>query len=106
MQSKFEDDYRVKALADHYGLDHQLGKLLEEMQEVSTAIDKHHMLNQPDSKWELVCEMADVIFVLRQCLYKLAVTTEDVETIIAFKYVRQQSRIKDDEDRAIKGRKL
>lgn len=93
MQSKFEDDYRVKALADHYGLDHQLGKLLEEMQEVSTAIDKHHMLNQPDSKWELVCEMADVIFVLRQCLYKLAVTPEDVETIIAFKYARQRVRI-------------
>lgn len=93
MQSKFEDDYRVKALADHYGLDHQLGKLLEEMQEVSTAIDKHHMLNQPDSKWELVCEMADVIFVLRQCLYKLSVTPEDVETIIAFKYARQRVRI-------------
>ena len=93
MQSKFEDDYRVKALADHYGLDHQLGKLLEEMQEVSTAIDKHHMLNQPDSKWELVCEMADVIFVLRQCLYKLAVTPQDVETIIAFKYARQRVRI-------------
>ena len=93
MQSKFEDDYRVKALADHYGLDHHLGKLLEEMQEVSTAIDKHHMLNQPDSKWELVCEMADVIFVLRQCLYKLAVTPEDVEAIIAFKYARQRVRI-------------
>lgn len=93
MQSKFEDDYRVKALADHYGLDHQLGKQVEEMQEVSTAIDKHHMLNQPDSKWELVCEMADVIFVLRQCLYKLAVTPEDVETIIAFKYARQMVRI-------------
>lgn len=93
MQSKFEDDYRVKALADHYGLDHQLGKLLEEMQEVSTAIDKHHMLNQPDSKWELVCEMADVIFVLRQCLYKLAVTPEDVEAIIAFKYAHQRVRI-------------
>ena len=97
MQSKFEDDYRVKALADHYGLDHQLGKLLEEMQEVSTAIDKHHMLNQPDSKWELVCEMADVIFVLRQCLYKLAVTPQDVETIIAFKYARQKVRILESE---------
>ena len=97
MQSKFEDDYRVKALADHYGLDHQLGKLLEEMQEVSTAIDKHHMLNQPDSKWELVCEMADVIFVLRQCLYKLAVTPQDVETIIAFKYARQRVRIVESE---------
>ena len=93
MQKRFEDDCRVKALADHYGLDHQLGKLLEEMQEVSTAIDKHHVLNQPDSKWELVCEMVDVIFVLRQCLYKLAVTPEDVENIIAFKYARQKMRI-------------
>lgn len=97
MQSKFEDDYRVKALADYYGLDHQLEKLCEEMQEVSAAIDKHHMLNQPDSKWELVCEMADVIFVLRQCLYKLAVTPQDVETIIAFKYARQKVRILESE---------
>ena len=97
MQSKFEDDYRVKALADYYGLDHQLEKLREEMQEVGNAIDKHHMLNQPDSKWELVCEMADVIFVLRQCLYKLAVTPQDVETIIAFKYARQKVRILESE---------
>lgn len=93
MQSKFEDDYRVKALADHYGLDHQLGKLLEEMQEVSAAIDKHHMLNQPDSKWDLVCEMADVIFVLRQCLYKLGMTPDDIDAIIEFKYTRQKMRI-------------
>lgn len=89
----FEDDPRVKFLADYYGLDHQLEKLREEMQEVGNAIDKHHMLNHPDSKWELVCEMADVIFVLRQCLYKLAVSPEDVETIIGFKYARQKMRI-------------
>lgn len=102
MQKRFEDDYRVKALADHYGLDHQLGKLLEEMQEVSTAIDKHHVLNQPDSKWELVCEMADVIFVLWQCLYKLAVTPEDVENIIAFKYARQKMRIIESEKMGVR----
>lgn len=95
MQSKFEDDYRVKALADYYGLDHQLEKLREEMQEVGNAMDKHHMLNHPDSKWELVCEMADVIFVLRQCLYKLGMSHEDIDAIIEFKYARQKVRISD-----------
>lgn len=93
MQSKFEDDYRVKALADYYGLDHQLEKLREEMQEVGNAIDKHHILNHPDSKWELVCEMADVIFVMRQCLYKLGMTPDDIDAIISFKYARQKMRI-------------
>lgn len=97
MQSKFEDDYRVKALADYYGLDHQLEKLREEMQEVGNAMDKHHMLNQPDSKWELVCEMADVIFVLRQCLYKLGMSPEDIDAIIEFKYARQKVRILESE---------
>ncbi len=47
-----------------------------------------------------------MIFVLRQCLYKPGIALSDIDAIIGFKYVSQQSRIKDDEDRAIKGRKL
>lgn len=93
MQSRFEDDYRVKALADHYGLDRQLDKLLEEMDEVKGAIGTHRVINHPESKWELICEMADVIFVMRQCLYKLGMTPADIEAIIAFKYARQKMRI-------------
>lgn len=93
MQSRFEDDYRVKALADHYGLDHQLDKLLEEMDEVKGAIGTHRVINHPESKWEIICEMADVIFVMRQCLYKLGMTPDDIDAIISFKYARQKMRI-------------
>lgn len=93
MQKRFEDDYRVKVLADHYGLDKQLDKLIEEMDEVNGAIGTHRVINHPESKWALVCEMADVIFVMRQCLYKLGMTPDDIDAIIAFKYARQRMRI-------------
>lgn len=97
MQSRFEDDYRVKALADHYGLDHQLLKLVEEIAEVREAIEVHRFMHKPDTKWHLVCEMADVIFVLRQCLYKLGMSPEDIDAIIEFKYARQKVRILESE---------
>ena len=91
---RFEDDYRVKAMADYYGLDKQLDKLCEEMEEAKDAITDHRLMPKSDTKWFLVCEMADVIFVMRQCLYKLGMTPEDIEAIIGFKYARQKSRIK------------
>lgn len=92
---RFEDDYRVKALADHYGLDHQLSKLIEEMEEVKDAVYDHRLNPKPDSKWFLVCEMADVMFVMRQCLYKLGIDPADIDAIIGFKYARQKTRIKE-----------
>lgn len=84
---------RVKNLADHYGLDHQLVKLQEECQELTEAVANHFREQSVESKWALVCEMADVLYVLKQCAYKLSVTEKDLSTVIEFKYRRQLFRI-------------
>lgn len=92
-------DFRVKHLADHYGLDHQLDKLKEECGELREAIDIHFFAHTPQSKWALLCEIADVIFVALQCLYKLATPMKTIDAIIEFKYRRQVERIKDGVER-------
>lgn len=84
---------RVKNLADHYGLDHQLLKLKEECLELDDAVTDHLQKQTVDSKWALVCEMADVLYVIKQCAYKLDVTEKDLSTVIEFKYRRQLFRI-------------
>ena len=52
----FADDPRVKVLADKYGLDHQLGKAIEECEELEGAIIQHRLETTTDSKWAVVCE--------------------------------------------------
>lgn len=91
----FEDDPRVKILADRYGLDHQLGKAIEECEELESAIIRHRLETTTDSKWAVVCEAADVVFVIRQILYKLDVRPETIDAIIGYKYERQKVRISD-----------
>lgn len=91
----FDDDPRVKILADKYGLDHQLGKVIEECEELESAIIRHRLETTTDSKWAVVCEAADVIFVIRQILYKLDVRPETIDAIIGYKYERQKVRISD-----------
>lgn len=91
----FDDDPRVKILADKYGLDHQLGKVIEECEELENAIIRHRLETTTDSKWAVVCEAADVIFVIRQILYKLDVRPETIDAIIGYKYERQKVRISD-----------
>ena len=91
----FEDDPRVKILADKYGLDHQLAKTIEECEELEEAIIQHRLETTTDSKWAVVCEAADVIFVIRQILYKLNVRPETIDAIISYKYERQKARISD-----------
>lgn len=98
----FDDDPRVKILADRYGLDHQLGKAIEECEELEGAIIQHRLETTTDSKWAVVCEAADVIFVIRQILYKLNVRPEAIDAIISYKYQRQLARVSDEE----KGREL
>ena len=92
-------DFRVKHLADHYGLDHQLGKLKEECGELREAIDIHQFAHTPQSKWSLICEIADVIFVALQVLYKLTTSMKCVDAIIEYKYRRQIQRIADGVER-------
>lgn len=62
-------DLRIKIIADHYGFDHQLRKLTEEMAELTVAI--HHYLDRKDdeSKASLCEEFADVEIMIDQIRY-------------------------------------
>ncbi len=90
---------RVKNLADHYGLDHQLGKLKEECKELEDAVTEHLVEQKVGTKWALICEMADVLYVIKQCAYKLSISEKDISTIIEYKYRRQLFRIAEEERR-------
>ena len=51
---------RLAFLATHYGLRHQLGKLQEELVELSEAIDEHRQFHNPWTKAHIAEEIADV----------------------------------------------
>ncbi len=87
-------DPRARVLADHYGLDHQLRKLHEECLELAGAVSDHLREQKQESKWDLICEMADVLFVMEQIAYKLVVSRPVFDSIIGYKYQRQLNRIK------------
>ena len=91
----FEEDHRTKTLADMYGLDHQLDKLCEECEELDSAIVQQKIDPCAKNKWAVVCEMADVIFLIRQVLYKFAIRPEAIDAVITYKYERQLARVRD-----------
>lgn len=71
----------------HYGYEHQLTKLVEEMRELEAAI-----INDPTNEYHIQEEMADVINLLEQIIvYKDWV--EYVRSIEEFKIKRQIERM-------------
>lgn len=90
-------DPQARTLIDYYGLDHQLKKLYEESLELAGAVHDHLEEQKVDSRWNLICEMADVLFVMEQIAYKMGITRSCFDSVIAFKYQRQLNRIKEEE---------
>lgn len=91
-------DERIKTIADHYGLDHQCTKLLEEMSELSVAI--YSMKKKEKSVEEMVDdfsnfleEFTDVDILMEQIKYKLAGLNDKLKKIREFKLNRQIQRI-------------
>lgn len=71
----------------HYGYEHQLLKLVEEMRELEAVI-----INEPDNIEHLQEEMADVMNLIEQIInYKGWVMS--VEVVKAFKVYRQLERM-------------
>ena len=88
----------IEKIADHYGLQNQLGKLSEELRELDLAA----MLAQLDlisheeisdkSRFNLIDELADVIIMVEQISYLMSVRGRVVGRI-GFKINRQLERI-------------
>lgn len=83
----------TKTIADHYGLRHQCRKLREELAELSEALEIHEEKPTASSKEAVLSEIADVVFLIRQIVYKGAIDPEAIEEMIAYKARRQLKRI-------------
>lgn len=88
----------VIRIADHYGLRHQLNKLIEELDELkrpalSAALDLiiSREIDQ-ETRTQLIDEMADVTIMIRQIAYLLG-AADEVEQRVEFKIERQLDRM-------------
>ena len=87
-------DERIKTIANHYGLIHQLYKLSEECSELKEAIDG--FLNDKDNIHHLQEEIADVRIVMAQIDYLLGMSNS-IDDCVYLKLERQIKRITNEE---------
>lgn len=93
MDRFFGNFHAVQTLSDYYGLDSQCQKLKEEMAELDEALAVHARLPSAASRQAIVSEMADVLYLIRQVAYKMAIEPEEIEGTIDYKFRRQLMRI-------------
>lgn len=85
---------RIKTISEHYGLEHQLLKTIEECWELIVACLKVWIFGlSVQRKKELVTEIADVRIMTAQLTY-LTETSLDVTKETLFKLDRQMERMK------------
>ena len=92
----------IKKIADTYGYDTQSRQLIEEMAELTQAINKAwRMGNDFDNllvqKRNIKEEIADVTIMLEQIKYLLSISDTDINEIIEQKLNRQLERIEKNE---------
>ena len=91
---------QIKQIADHYKLEHQLKKTLEELSELSQEIRDYlfdYQMKLDDiTACRIVDEIADAKIMLEQLEYLLEIKKE-VEERIVFKLNRQIKRMADEE---------
>jgi NTP pyrophosphatase (non-canonical NTP hydrolase) len=92
-------------IAEFYGYDAQSRQLIEEMAELTVALNKYHRItNDMHYAYEhrkcienIKEEIADVMIMLEQMKYLLNIYEDDIETIINRKILRQLERIGENE---------
>lgn len=98
-------EQKIKYIADHYGYEPQSRQLIEEMAELTVAINKFWRKlgnGQSTSKSASECidnqieEIADVQIMIEQIKYLLGVREEEVLDVIEKKLDRQIERIKNE----------
>lgn len=95
-------EQKIQYIADHYGYDPQSRQLIEEMAELTVAINKAwrktfdavDKLPNMDDEERIVEEIADVEIMLRQIKYLLGVDEDELSQIAERKLDRQIERIK------------
>ena len=96
---KCENDFEIKLkfIAAHYGLRHQLLKTLEELSELSEAIVRHIEKPTQETKAHIVEEWGDVLNMGKQVLSLMDVSETEVIGKAIEKVNRQMGRIEEEE---------
>ena len=104
------DEPKIREIADHYGYDAQSRQLVEEMAELTQAVNKFwrkrvggklipdrlsELLSMPEYSL-LTSEIADVYLMLEQIRYLLQYSDKDLENDIMYKIDRTIARMEDD----------
>lgn len=99
------DRNKIEEIANHYGLENQSRQLIEEMAELTVAMNKYHRLHNETCKeiqdrlkeeillMNIAEEMTDVQIMLEQVKFLLGVTVGDIEYIAEKKLKRQIKRM-------------
>lgn len=87
---------KITTIAEHYGLEHQLGKAQEELrelyEEVGSYLQEFKLGNDNICAEKMIDEMADVKIMLKQLEYLLD-CKQEIKERIEFKLDRQIGRI-------------
>ena len=95
-------EQKIQYIADHYGYESQSRQLIEEMAELTVAINKAwrktfdavDKLPNMDDEERIEEEIADVEIMLSQIKYLLGVEERELSRIVESKLYRQIERIK------------
>lgn len=87
---------KLRFIADHYGLFHQLGKLSEECNELS--IEAIKSINNGKITRDIVQEIADVEIMIAQIKYLAGLDEALIEGAKTYKINRQLMRIRQEEN--------
>lgn len=82
---------KLRYIADHYGLFHQLGNLVEELNEL--AMEAADSVVRGSITDNLISEIADVEVMLSQIKYLGQIEQADIDAVKAYKINRQIMRI-------------
>lgn len=97
-------EQKIKYIADHYGYDPQSRQLIEEMAELTVALNKAwrktfdtvDKIPNMDDEERIVEEIADVEIMITQIEYLLGISAMELNNMIEQKLDRQIERIKNE----------
>lgn len=80
-------------IADHYGMDNQLGICQEECAELIQAISKYKRNTDDFAVHQITGEIADVMIMISQVMHLVGISSESLNIEIGIKLRRQLERI-------------
>ena len=88
---------KIHKIADHYGLQHQCIKTIEELREL--AEECMESACKDSITVNLINEIADVFVMMIQLIYLGKIERKDIEEVMEYKVDRQLRRIKEEEEK-------